>query len=730
MSTRPAHPSFDSAQHVQETQEPLSRRSYGRLCVATSWEEIWEAGNYYDRISEVLEDAQQSIVLVGWQIDSRLPMKRPQRGMESPDPESVQSERETLKAKIIRLCENKPELHVYILMWDHAWFYVYEREVWQGRIWENIHPRVHFVFDNRHPLGASHHEKICMVDGRVALSGGIDLCDERWDTRAHLYHDNRRSLDLKKEHHGPYHDLAVQVSGPICAEIHRHIAERWELISGIPFPKEPRFPQNTNGHAVYLSRTLARIDLERGQPHLIREIEFLYRDLIEHAQKRLILEGQYYWSREFNDLLIRKINRMKGRDFEIILILADLRKVKSLTRVMTQYELRLLDKLYVAAKASGVRLTLAMPYSYPLGQERSAARPVYVHSKTVIVDDRFLSIGSANFAARALRLDSEVNLTLEARTGAERRHIENFGNRLLAHWNTHNVELRPIIPALMLHHGRGANRWFEPPAPNFTWIPWEKFFDPEISPFYPLKLKLTRWNENRRPMQRAIVKLALTLIAASLVLGYTRWSSGWLPTGDSLPRAALYALLLCSSWAIPVPFLPVALLAVVDLSHVARLHASNPIDSLRIPIASLWLVSLLGYFATRMFPTRAGLLYKGMRQSALSQQLGKRFFPLLLSAAFDPMIPIHYKIIYEGIYCMPLAWFALVNGLLLPSVLYGILLAWNWAWTAIAPQRAYEIATQFALPWMLLMLLVGIIKRSKVDTHHAKKAENTILQHS
>jgi len=698
---------------------PLSRRSYGELCIATHWEEIWEAGNYYDRLSEVFESARHSIVLVGWQIDSRLPMKRPNRDFGEP-------ERETLKQKIIRLCESKPDLHVYILMWDHAWFYVYEREVWQGRIWEDIHPRVHFVFDNRHPLGASHHEKLCLIDGRIALCGGIDLCDERWDTRAHLHHDCRRSLDLKREHHGPYHDLAVQVGGPICREIHRHIAERWERISGTPFPEEPRFQNETHGHAVYFSRTLAHIDIERGKPSVVREIEFLYRELIDRAERRLILEGQYYWSEELNDLLIHKVQKMRGKDFEIVLVLADLRKTKSLTRVMSQYEFRLLDRLNVAAKVFGTKLTIGMPYSYPLGGERSSPRPVYVHSKTLIVDDRYMSIGSANFAARALRLDSEVNLTLEAHTDAERRHIENFAKRLLAHWNTEAVELRRLNPGLLLQHGRRANRWFEPPSPNFTWIAWEKFFDPEVYPLYPFKCWMMKLASDRSPLQRTLVKISLTLLAAGLVLVFEGMGVGTGTTPDPMLRSALYSLLLCSTWVIPVPFLPVALWAALDLQSDG---------AIRLAVGALWMVSVLGYFASRMFPTRAGLLYQDLKRSSLAQRLGRRFFPLLLLAMFDPSVPLHYKIIYEGIYCMPLAWFALVNGLLLPSVLYGLLSSWTWAWSAAALNWnfvpvALGTIRELALPWMLLMLLIGAARRSRAEIYHAKKAENSVLQHS
>jgi phospholipase D1/2 len=31
----------------------------------------------------------------------------------------------------------------------------------------------------------SHHEKLCVVDNRVAAMGGLDACYGRWDTRNH-----------------------------------------------------------------------------------------------------------------------------------------------------------------------------------------------------------------------------------------------------------------------------------------------------------------------------------------------------------------------------------------------------------------------------------------------------------------------------------------------------------------------------------------------------------------
>ena len=47
---------------------------------------------------------------------------------------------------------------------------------------EAASPRSHFRYDNTHPIGGSHHQKIVVIDDAVAFNGGIDLTCRRWDT--------------------------------------------------------------------------------------------------------------------------------------------------------------------------------------------------------------------------------------------------------------------------------------------------------------------------------------------------------------------------------------------------------------------------------------------------------------------------------------------------------------------------------------------------------------------
>ncbi len=631
----------------------LSARAFNRIAAANSWEEIWEAGPYYDRVSELLEDATEYAIFVGWQIDSRLCLKRPLR-----KGQSFQAlPKETLREKVIRLCQEKPGFRVYFLIWDHAYFYVLEREIWQGRIWEDIHPRVHFIFDNKHPIGGSHHEKICLFDGKTALCGGIDLCDERWDSPQHLYMDPRRSLNWSGEHHGPYHDLAVQVTGPICAGIHDHIAARWRALSSISFPDSYSFKvlsSDSIGHSVYLSRTIAQVEHPLRGSSMVREVEFLFRDLIQAAENRIILEGQYYWSQIVNDLLISKIHQMKGKDFEIILVLADLQPIRSWTRYMMAYELELLNKLQIAANYSGIKLIMGFPYARaPLAEISLPPRPIYIHSKIIVIDDKFLGIGSANFASRALRIDTEIHLTFEAKTVFERSHIRRVAEKVLSHWNLDQngarsgILFRECKPKIMLEHMSKKLEYFRG-------LPWEIFFDPPLPWFYFIKWKGTRLARRHFLflVDALMLVWGLEIVIAWSVTGVLK---GW---GD---WSVLYIIFMSSVWLLPVPF--------IFLEVLAMLHL-GPDRAARISVASFWVASFVGYSLVRAFPISAARFYREAAPKWLSERMGLRKFSTLVSMLSDPRVSIRSKIAYQGLFWVPFPWYLLGTVIFFSAVLY------------------------------------------------------------
>jgi len=610
----------------------ISKRAYSEHQSASSWEEIWEAGPYYERISEVLEKAKNYAFFVGWQIDSRLRLGS-----------------ETLKQKVLRICETKPNFHFYFLVWDHAYFYILEREAWQGRIWDEIHPHVHFVFDSRHSFGGSHHEKVCVIDGQIAFCGGIDLCDDRWDTAEHLYSDKRRSLTLLKEEHGPYHDVAVQVSGPVVQAIESHIESRWRLLSSIPTPEKNKTrPPFAQDHSVYLSRTLSQVD--PSPTALVREVEFLFRDLIQSAQKNIVLEGQYYWSREVNALLIKKMRERAGSGFKIVMILAEMSRFKTLVKLMSAHEASLLAELMDVARSTGTDLIAGYPYATRAGFK---PKPIYVHSKVLVIDDRYLSIGSANFAARALRLDTEVNLTLEARSPFEKAHIKRVSRQILNHWGIEppdkkNIYLKPITATDDLQLMPRLLRK----------IPFRFFFDPPLPWLFSIKIKMVR-SMRRKESARVAFNFAywLTGYATTLLLIRFMTSALALTPSRNNPWLLLESALIYSAWALPVPIVLGSLF--VTLSQ--GLHFGS-----QIVVASLWVSSVWTYILARTFPSYSSNFY-GRIYEKFS---GTRDFAALTRFILDPRVSFQNKNAYQGLFCIPLPWFLLTSGLVIPGAIY------------------------------------------------------------
>ncbi|MEO7161549.1 MAG: phospholipase D-like domain-containing protein, partial [Bdellovibrionia bacterium] len=449
---------------------------------------------------------------------------------------------------------------------------------------------------------------------------------------------------------------------PICEGIYNHIARRWKALSSIPFPEfklpghcrpgmnESRAPT----HKVYLSRTIAELDQQPGGVTLVREVEFLFRDLIASAQRRIILEGQYYWSKILNDLLIAKIKKMRGKDFEVYLILSDLRYVKSFSKKMMPYELRLLEQLNEAARLSKVKLVINFPSVFPPTDTGPLPpKPIYVHSKVIVIDDHFLGIGSANLASRALRIDTEIHLTLEAQSEAERGHISDVANFILNHWQLCSPSASSGISS-QIFQTESTFRELRKISLSRQIIPWEFFFDPVLPWFYLLKRKYRGFP--RRRWYPVVYTLGLIWIFGAfftwLIAGVYWSQSQW---------SIYYLAILSSVWLLPIPFILIQILMVFHLGYP---------EAIKIGVSALWVASALGYMVARYFPAYSSCYYGLDGPSWLPERLGLRSFPVLLSVLLDPRVSIRSKIAYQGIYCIPMPWFILGTGIVLPAILY------------------------------------------------------------
>ena len=111
---------------------------------------------------------------------------------------------------------------------DFSIIYTFEREPMPAvNFGWRSHRRLHFALDGEHPVGASHHQKVVVIDDRVAFAGGMDLTFARWDTSEHRPNDPRRKLgdgNIAR----PMHDVQVAASGGTARALGDLFRARWQ----------------------------------------------------------------------------------------------------------------------------------------------------------------------------------------------------------------------------------------------------------------------------------------------------------------------------------------------------------------------------------------------------------------------------------------------------------------------------------------------------------------------
>jgi phosphatidylserine/phosphatidylglycerophosphate/cardiolipin synthase-like enzyme len=242
-----------------------------------------------------------------------------------------------------------------------------------------------------HPVHC-HHEKTVIVDGRVAFVGGIDLTDQAGDRYDSSQHPSRRRLG--------WHDVATRLEGPAVTDVHAHFAMRWAEVTGERVDVEGG-TDGAGSSTVQVVRTVAE-DMYDSVPRGDFRILESYVRALHSAQSFVYLENQFLWSPEIVRLLADKLRDPPRDDFRIVILLpAKANNGQDDTRGQ-------LSVLAAADDGSGRLLATTI-------RARTGPRedPLYVHAKVGIVDDRWLTVGSANLNAHSLLNDTEMNVVTD-----------------------------------------------------------------------------------------------------------------------------------------------------------------------------------------------------------------------------------------------------------------------------------------------------------------------------
>ncbi|HZA20123.1 MAG TPA: phospholipase D family protein [Actinomycetota bacterium] len=261
--------------------------------------------------------------------------------------------------------------------------------------------RITCALDRKHRLLHCHHEKILIVDDRCAFVGGLDfstLGASRLDAREHPF---RGSMG--------WHDTAMRIRGPLVADVAEHFALRWREVTGEVLP-EATVPDRAGEHTGQILRTIPETVYESIPRGDFRILEAFVRGLRD-ARRFIYIENQFLWSSEIVRILAGKLRDPPSDDFRLVVLLP--------AKPTTGND-DTLGQLAVLAEADpgGKRFLACTLYA----RDGERMHPVYVHSKTAIIDDRWLMIGSANLNNHSLFNDTEMSvLTCEETLAEETR---------------------------------------------------------------------------------------------------------------------------------------------------------------------------------------------------------------------------------------------------------------------------------------------------------------------
>jgi cardiolipin synthase len=226
------------------------------------------------------------------------------------------------------------------------------------------------------------HRKIVVVDGRVAFVGGFNI--------------GREYLGLDRRY-GQWRDTHLRLEGPAVAGLQRVFLEDWHFASNEAVGGEEYYPRWTKPQGEVLAQVVAS-----GPDSEYKAIRETYFAAIVRARKRVWLASPYY----VPDTGLQDALCLAARSGVDVRLLILFRPDKWLPFLAARF-------YWGDLLAAGGKI-----YQY---------LPGMMHSKYLLVDGEWASVGTANFDNRSLFLNFEVNCQF-----FDRRVVQSLEERFLA----------------------------------------------------------------------------------------------------------------------------------------------------------------------------------------------------------------------------------------------------------------------------------------------------------
>jgi cardiolipin synthase A/B len=262
----------------------------------------------------------------------------------------------------------------------------------------------------REKWGLTHrdHRKIFIVDGKVAIIGGVNISEVYSSI---LF---KRKQNEKKPIH--WRDTDIQVEGPAVAEFQKLFFDTWLKQKGPELSERNYFPElKQEGNAL--------VRVVGSNPGQTNRVPFvMYVSAISFAEHSIHMTNSYFIP---DDQIVMALTDAARRGVDVKIILPGI----------TDFQPALYAQRYHYAKLlkSGVKL-----------YERGTS---LLHAKTAVIDKVWSTVGSTNMDFQSLLNNDEVNAVILNREFAvemEKMFVSDLSDSREIHWD--EWKKRPLLP--------------------------------------------------------------------------------------------------------------------------------------------------------------------------------------------------------------------------------------------------------------------------------------------
>jgi phosphatidylserine/phosphatidylglycerophosphate/cardiolipin synthase-like enzyme len=271
---------------------------------------------------------------------------------------------------------------------------------------------------------ASYHQKFMVIDHDVAYVGGMNFRRVDWDTSEHKVFDHRRMLygaslsdrqavlDRKKlPDTGPRKDYMIRVHGPAAQDVADVFKKRWDvqLERGVEYASKST-PFEVKRSIAPRAGSQVQVTATLPQPLWEHAIAETWINAIGEAERFIFIEDQYFRMPMINEYIAARMDAKP--DLRLVVIT---KPVSDWTDPGCEWTSKS-HELFKSRFPSRYMMLQLRAFDYVetwgINETESRFMDMDVHSKMLIVDDTFMSVGSCNKNNRGLVYEGELNVAV------------------------------------------------------------------------------------------------------------------------------------------------------------------------------------------------------------------------------------------------------------------------------------------------------------------------------